>query len=275
MKKIIATFDGLKYADSTEKYALHLAKKYNVKLFGVFLEDLTYHSYKIIDMVGGDDVDLRKAEYLRRFDQENRENAIRLFHEHCEAEGVIYSTHRDRNIAIQELIHESLFADLVIIQNNETLTHYSEQTPTRFISGLLERSECPVLVVPPIFKNPEKVIFLYDGEPSSIFAIKQYAYLFPDENLHAELVTVNKKEQVIPDSHLLREWIKINYPDTSFHAITGDSHDEILRYLKNQVENTIVVMGAYGRGIISRMIHHSLADVLMSKLQVPLFIAHK
>lgn len=275
MKKIIASFDGLKYSASTEKYALEFAKKYNVKLFGVFLEDVNYHSYKITDMIGGDDVDIEKAEYLRKSDTDTRENSIKHFNTQCMEAGIIHSTHRDRNLAIQELIHESMFADLVIIQNNETHTHYSEDAPTRFISDLLERSECPVLVVPPVYRFPQKTIFLYDGEPSSIYAIKQYASLFPDENLCAELVTVNKKDNIIPDRHLLREWIKINYPDTSFHAITGNSHEEILHYLKEQIENTIVVLGAYGRGTISRMLHRSLADVLMKNLQVPLFISHK
>ena len=36
MKKIIAAFDGLKYSDSTERYAMDFAKKYNVKVHGVF-----------------------------------------------------------------------------------------------------------------------------------------------------------------------------------------------------------------------------------------------
>lgn len=275
MKKIIAAFDGLKYSDSTEKYALEYAQKYNVKLFGVFLEDISYHSYKITDLVGGDDVDIERAENLRKFDIETRENSIKRFNLRCTETRIAHSTHRDHNIAINELVHESLFADLVIIQNNETLTHYSEETPTTFISDLLERAECPVLVVPPIFRHTERVIFLYDGEPSSIYAIKQFTNLFPDESLRIELITVNKKEKLIPDNHLLREWINLTYPDASYQALVGDSHVEILTYLKEQFGNPIVVLGAYGRGTVSRIVHKSLADVLMKSVDMPLFIAHK
>ena len=277
MKKIIAAFDGLKYSDSTEKYVLEIAKKYNVRIFGVFLEDFTYHSYKLTDMLVDDDVDTVKAEYLRKFDVDTRENSVKIFNQRCADAGVVHSTHRDRNIAIQELTHESLFADLLVIQNNETFAHYSEETPTNFISNLLERTECPVMIVPPIYKKPSKTIFLYDGEPSSIYAMKMYAYLFPDENLRAELVTVqrNQEDKVVPDSHILKEWLKLNFPQTQFKVLTGEPNEEISNYLREQVENVVVIMGAYGRGGISRMIHRSLADILIRKLDTPLFIAHK
>lgn len=277
MKKIIAAFDGLKYSESTEKYALEAAKKYNDKIYGVFLDDFTYHSYKITDMLGGDDVDTLKAEYLRKFDVDTRENAVRLFTERCVEAGISYGMHRDRNIAIQELIHESLFADLIIIQNNETLTHYSEQAPSNFISDLLERAHCPVLAVPPLYKKPEKIIFLYDGEPSSIFAIKQFGYLFPGQQLKTEMLIVKKNEQdqSMPDNQLLKEWVKLNYPDTIFSVLPGDPREEIENYVNSMTENSILVLGAYGRGSFSRMVHKSLADTLIRKIDNPLFIAHK
>jgi nucleotide-binding universal stress UspA family protein len=133
------------------------------------------------------------------------------------------------------------------------------------------------MIVPPIYKKPEKTIFLYDGEPSSIQAIKMYGYIFPDESLRAELVTAkkNKEDKVVPDSHLLKEWLKLNYPETKFKVLLGDPNEEIPRYLREQTENVVVVLGAYGRGSISRMIHRSLADTLITKLNSPLFISHK
>ena len=104
-----------------------------------------------------------------------------------------------------------------------------------------------------------------------------YAYLFPDENLRVELVTVqrNQEDKVVPDGHILKEWLKLNFPQTQFKVLSGDPIEEISNYLFEQVENVEVVLGAYGRGGISRMIHRSLADILIRKLDTPLFIAHK
>jgi hypothetical protein len=51
MNKIIAAFDGLKYSESTGDYAIDIAKITDSKITGVFLDDRTYTSFKIYDLV--------------------------------------------------------------------------------------------------------------------------------------------------------------------------------------------------------------------------------
>lgn len=277
MKKIIAAFDGLKYSESTASYAIEIARKYNGKIFGVFLEDFTYHSYSIADLAA-DDYPEQHAAQLNKMDAEVRESSIKHFRQQCEEHGLVYSIHRDKNIAIQELLHETRFADMVIIQNNETLTHYSGNVPSTFIENLLERTECPVLLVPPEFRKIDKIVFLYDGKGSSVFAIKQFAYLLPgQQGVPAELLCVKRdgENDRLPDAHYLREWLKLYYQDVKTGTLTGNSHGEILRFLKEQVANCVVVLGAYERGSISRMIHRSLADDIIREINLPLFISHK
>jgi nucleotide-binding universal stress UspA family protein len=277
MKKIIAAFDGLKYSESTASYAIEISKKYNGKIFGIFLEDFTYHSYSITDLAR-DDYPEQHAAQLNKMDAEMRENAIKHFSQQCEEHGLIYSIHRNKNIAIRELLHETRFGDLVIIQNNETLTHYSENAPTTFIEDLLSRTECPVLVVPPRFEKIGKIIFLYDGQASSVFAIKQFSYLLPEQQgIPVELLCVKKQGENdrLPDSHYLREWLKLYYDDVRYTTLIGSSHEEILNFLKEQTTNSLVALGAYERGSISRMIHHSLADIIIKEINLPLFISHR
>lgn len=277
MKKLIAAFDGLKYAESTSNYAMKLAPAINAKVIGVFLEDFTYHSYNLAELSGkGALEDQREAE-LKRRDAETRESSMRRFRTALVSESVDFAIHRDRNIAIQELLHESMYADMLIIQNNETLTHYNEEVPTNFIANLLERTECPVLLVPPVYQNPEKVVFLYDGNASSVFAMKLYTYIMAGFDLPGDLLCVRKEkeEKGMPDSHLVKEWFKIHYPEGQHHMMHGNPSDMIEQYLKQQVKNTLVVLGAYQRGSISRMLHKSMADIIMRDLDMPLFIAHK
>jgi nucleotide-binding universal stress UspA family protein len=277
MKKIIVAFDGLKYSQSSAEYALYLGAKYGAAIVGVFLEDLTYHSYTITDLVGEQHVDEEKVQYLERRDVEAREKSINSFDSKCRDAGIVHFIHRDRNIAIQELLHESLYADLIIVQGDETLTHYSENLPTHFITDLLERSKCPVIIVPSHFRQPEKFILLYDGEPASIFAMRQFGNLFDDVFTPVEIVYVTKADGdvAIPDLMLLREWLKMHFPQATFHVLNGDPYQEIVNYLKGQVQNPFVVLGAYSRGGLSRFVHRSLADLIMTKVQAPMFISHK
>jgi nucleotide-binding universal stress UspA family protein len=276
MKKIIAAFDGLKYSESTALYALDIAKRYNGKVFGIFLEDFTYHSYNLSDLASDDYPEVRAA-YLNKTDAQTREFSIKHFANQCEEQGILYAIHRDKNIAIRDLLHETRYGDLVVVQNNETLTHYSESAPSGFIMDLLGKTECPILLVPPHYKKVEKIIFLYDGEASSVFAIKQFSYLMPGQRqTPVELLCVKRKgeNQAIPDSSHMREWLKLYHDDVQYKIIVGDPNEEIVKYLREQISNCLVVTGAYERNAISRILHKSMADRIMNAVELPMFISH-
>ncbi|OQP63760.1 hypothetical protein A3860_22735 [Niastella vici] len=278
MKKIIAAIDGLKFSDSALQYAVHLAQETNAHLVGVFLDDFTYHSYKIYELVsnsGG--VDEEKHKRLERADQHTREEAVEHFFKACREAGLNYSVHHDKSIALHELLHESIYADLMVIENKETLTHYEETIPTRFIRDLLSEVQCPVLVVPRKYKPLDKLILLYDGQPSSVHAIRTFSYLFPElKYLETEVISVreSRNNHHVPDNHLMKEFMKRHFPQANYTVLNGYADIKIPENLKAQNGNIMVVLGAYERSRVSRWFRESLADLLMEQIDAPLFIAH-
>ena len=68
--------------------------------------------------------------------------------------------------------------------------------------------------------------------------------------------------------------MKRHYPKAKFIVIKGWAEDEIVKHLKQTQENSLVVLGAYRRGSVSRWLHESIADILMKEVKTPLFIAH-
>jgi len=277
MKKIIAGIDGLRFSESTGTYAVHIAKELNAHLVGVFLDDATYNSYKIYDLVVKEGVSEQKLKQYDEKDNETRRTAAENFEKMCSDAELNYSIHHDHNIALKELLHESIYADLLIIDANETLTHYDERQPTRFIRDLLAGVQCPVLLVPPRYKPIEKILFLYDGEPSSVYAVRMFSYLFPAfKHLETEVLSVKNLTQSLhlPDNKLMKELMKRHFPKTNYKVIKGFASTEITNYLKGQMSNALVVLGAYKRGRISRWLSPSMADILMKELKLPLFITH-
>jgi len=273
MEKIIAAIDGLKYSKSTTYYASQLAKQANAHLTGVFLDDLTYTSYKIYDLADSEGVSVMKRDELDKQDREKRNKAVRSFIEDCKKAEVDFSIHHDRNTAIQELLHESIYADLLVIDSRETLSHQDERAPTSFIRHLLANVQCPVLVVPQKYKPVDKIVVLYDGGPASVYAIKTFSSLFPSLNqLPVEVVSVINNNH--PDYKLMKEFMANHYPGVSYTRLQGAAEKEILHYLKELKENALIVSGAYGRTTLSRWMRPSLADSLMHNLKAPLFIAH-
>lgn len=278
MNKILVAFDGLKYSRSASEYAIDLAAQMKAHLVGVFLDDFSYHSYKIYEVVhdeGG--VSEEKMERFEDEDRKARDHAVELFEIACREAGINHSIHHDRNIAIQEILHESIYADLIVVDGKETLTHYEENKPTRFIRDLLIHSESPVLVTPSDYRQIKKIVLLYDGEPCSVYAIKMFSYMFPEmKKLDIEVVSVKQGLQTmhLPDGRLMKEFMKRHFPEASYTILKGLPDIEIIKHLKHKNQDELIVLGAYRRSMVSRWFKPSMADFLMQDLHSPLFIAH-
>ena len=117
---------------------------------------------------------------LNSRDSETRDQSVQVFEQVCRQAGLQYTVHRDRNVALQELLHESIYADLLVIDSKETFTRFGQEPPTDFLRDLLTDVQCPVLVVPKTHRPPEKLVLLYDGAPSSVHAVKMFSYLLPN-----------------------------------------------------------------------------------------------
>ncbi len=277
MKKFVVAFDGLRFSESASDCAFALAKQSNAHLVGVFLNDFMRHSYKAYELIADDGNYETKRSTLEEKDIESRNRALDKFETACQEAGLHYSIHRDRGVAIQELLHESIYADLLILDNSETLTLYKEKTPSEFIRDLLTQVQCPVMLVPNKVRPIKKLVLLFDGEPSSVFAIKMFSYSLDSlKQESTEVVSVKNTNQTLhlPDNKLMKEFMKRHFPNASYTVLKGDPEEEILNYLKLQKNNPLVVLGAYQRGMASRWFRPSMADLLMKELKLPLFIAH-
>jgi len=277
MKKFIVAFDGLKFSESVRDYAIMLARQSGAYLVGVFLDDFTRHSYKIYDLITKEgDYEARQRQ-LEEKDRLKRNLAVESFETACQQSGLNYSIHHDRNVAIQELLHESIYADLLMIDNRETLTSYPEKVPSEFIRDLLTQTHCPVLMVPHHFKPISKLILLYDGEASSVHAIKMFSYTLSSlKQEPTEVVTVRDMDDSlhVPDNRLIKEFLKRHFPKATYTVLKGKSESTTVDFLMTQAGNPLIILGAYGRGKVSRWLNPSMADALMKNLKFPLFIAH-
>ncbi|MDP9079382.1 MAG: universal stress protein [Bacteroidota bacterium] len=277
MKKISAVFDGLKFADSTLAYAIKLAESSKALLSGVFLESFLYNSYKLDDLIGSHGLSQVKMKHLLEKDKETRLKSTAIFEQACKKAQLSYSIHHDPSFSIQEVLKESIYSDLLLINEDETFSNVPGQPPTHFIRELLASTQCPVLIIPAEYQEIEKVLLLYDGKPASVYAIKMFNYMMPWLRSKAtEVVSVADTQATaeLPDETLVREFIACHYPAASYTLLSGDPEEELLIYLKNSSKNSLVVLGAYQRSGVSRWFKSSMADRLMKEIDAPLFIAH-
>ncbi|MCR8560810.1 universal stress protein [Mucilaginibacter sp. BJC16-A38] len=277
MKKISAIFDGLKFSHATMAYAIKMAESSKALLSGVFLDDFLYHSNNVFDSSKDRDIFGEHIKKLQNEDKAIRQQSIAIFNAACIKAGINYVIHHDKSFAIDELLKESIYSDMLLIGADETMSPVKEEPPTSFIRSVLAATQCPVMVVPTECKAIEKVILLYDGKPSSVFAIKMFNYMFPwmrDLQTVVLSVTGAKTTLIFPDDPLIKEFVKCHYPNADYVLLPGEPEDKIPAYLGKAGQSSLIVMGAYRRSQVSRLFKTSMADIIMNELSMPLFIAH-
>ncbi|SIN65806.1 universal stress protein [Chitinophaga niabensis] len=275
MKKFIVALDGLNLSNSSIQTAIRLSKFHNAHLVGVFLDDFTRNSFSIYEVLeSGQDFE-KTVRLLAGKDARIRDQAVIQFEEACQEARVNYSVHRDKGFSLPDLLRESIYADLLILDANETFARHQEIPPTRFVKDLLAEVQCPVFLVPKHYMPVEKVVMLYDGAPTAVFAIKMFSHILPC-TLPAEVVTVKGEEDDLhlPENKLMKEFMKRRCPQATYTVLKGEPETEVLRHLQTAQENTLIVLGAYQRSAVSRWFKNSMADVLLRTLKCPLFIAH-
>ena len=240
MKKFIAAFDGYKFSESTLDYTIYLASQVNAHIVGVFLDDAIYHTYGYKEIVTHEGSSLEESVHQwNEEDRMHRDESVKMFEGVCRREGLMFSIHRDKNVALQELIHESIYADLLIINSKESFNYIKEDSPSRFLRDLLSDVQCPVLLVPDHFGEFDKLTILYDGEPASVHAIKMFSYLLSIfKKLDTDVITIRDEDNSmhLPDHRLMKEFMKRHFPKAEYQVFKGLAEDQILSVLHHQKE---------------------------------------
>jgi len=201
----------------------------------------------------------------------NIATGVNVFCNRCLHDDARHSVQHVKGNPLHEMIKESLYADVIIADGN---TSFNERDgwPSTFVGDLLENAKCPVIISPFDFDEINEVVFAYDGTDSSVFAMKQFIYLFPElSDVKITLLQVLKDEDAdITEKDKLKQLLMMHYSAVHYDTLHGNADMELFKKFLAQ-RNKILVMGAYGR---KKFLGRSTADILLKTLNIPIFIAH-
>jgi len=270
MKKLLLIFNGDTFSESTFDF---INKQYPLKsslLTAVFMSPVDYSivwgyplplgGYTDTEIVNADKI----AENIVRFETLCRENEIE------------YKVHKESDDSNADIIEkETRFADLLIISGSLFYNDADSEEPGYYMRHALHDAECAIIVFPDHYEYPVNNILTYDGSADSVYAIKQFAYLFPEWcNRKTYLVYANAKSKDIPDKELIEELARRHFPYLSMDKLEFDP----VKYFNTWVtdkESAIIVTGAYERSYFSELVKKSFIDETIRDHRVPVFIAHK
>src|SRR5579864_4355104 len=135
MEKILLAIDGQNLDENAVHFAAYLARVTQSNLTAIFLEDLVRKEQVIIQSEGDNEVQV--VSILDGADDEQsaavRDENILLFRELIRAEGIPASVYLDKGVPAVDIIEESRFADLLVIDAATSFSAFYEGPPTRFV----------------------------------------------------------------------------------------------------------------------------------------------
>ncbi|MBS0030687.1 hypothetical protein ACTJJ0_24500 [Chitinophaga sp. 22321] len=276
MEKILFISDAVSMSRECLDFSCYLGNLTHSKVTGVFLENQemelrsseTLQEIAVCAPVPGAPPDMQKQLYS--------DKNISCFKDICESNGVNCEIHKNLGMPAAEVIKESRYADMLVVDAATSFSWKPEASPTAFVREILEKAECPVIIAPAEFNGIHEVIFTYNGSMSSMFAIKQFAHLFPALR-HCKitvLTIMEADEQLKGNKSNLQEWLDIHYENVQLLILEDTNiRGRLLEYLFGR-ENAFIVMGAYGRSLLSKAIVPNPAETVIKLISQPIFISH-
>jgi hypothetical protein len=275
MRKILLAFDGTNFSNGAIEFANKLNVRNPILLTGTFLPQTNFAnlwSYSGGGLSGNEFIPLVEDE-----DAEAIQKNIKRFESYCIDNNIEYRVHKDYfDFALPGLKKESRFADLLIISSESFYENAGIAEPNDYLKEALHDVECPVIVVPEKFDFPACNILTYDGSESSVYAIKQFAYLLPELTGNETTLIYAKQngDEKLPDELNIEELVARHFNNLSLFRFEADPKKYFNSWLLEK-KSGIVVSGAFGRSGLSRLFHKSFISTAIRDHRIPVFIAHK
>lgn len=275
MKKIIYVADALNLHLENLDFAGYMCGLANSKLLAVFLENNEAEMRtETMIRTAAVNAGLNVAEETLSLKQHTCDTNIQRFKTACEMKGIDCVVHRDRGNPLAEVLLESRYADLLLLNVGTSFNSYYEETPSDFVKDVMTDAECPVILMPDNFSGIGELVFTYDGKPASVHAIKQFTWLFPQlSELKTVVISINPEEVSADERYKFREWMHAHYNYLDFLSTDGNVKMGLVELLFER-DKAFVVMGAYGRTMLSNFFKPSHANPVIKMINQAIFIAH-
>jgi hypothetical protein len=273
MKKIVLAFDGNNFSEGAFEFARRLNELDPILLTGIFLPQAELASLWSPLKAISDPME----SVMERDDTSIAKENIDLFKMLCDKNNIAYHVHEDfYDFVLPELKRESLYADLIILGSEIFYENITTQDSNVYLQQALHEAACPVVVVPEQFDFPQSIIIAYDGKEESIFAIKQFAYLFPEWSGLPVTVAYAGLESIedIPQRKMIEELIRSHFSNLSLTHLVFEPRKYFGSWMMEK-KSAILVSGSFGRSDLSLIFKKSFVNEVIRDHRIPVFVSHR
>jgi hypothetical protein len=272
MKKVLIAFDGKNFSDGAFEFARKLNELQPILLVGIFLPSAVFSNmWTYANANAG-----VYAPMIDEADNEKMEQNITKFENHCRNNDIDYRVHKGfLDYALPDIEKESIYADLLIIGTEIFFENLGIQSPNTYLQDALHSIKCAAVLVPEKFEFPESIVLAYDGSDDSVFAIKQFAYLFPELcNKEVLLIFASEDEEAdFPDKIEMEELAARHFSNLTLSKLDINPQKFFSTWIFDK-KSTLLVSGSYKRSGISQLFKKSFIKDVIAAHALPIFVTH-
>jgi len=271
-KQVLFVCAGSEFPQGAFNFLLQMQQEDQVNVLGLFFCPIDYEAiatasqipilapYDSIMVKARDTVADNKAEFARQCDKHYIRYTI---HEN--------NTQWKKNI----LAKESRYADLILLSGELFYAEINLHQPNVYLHQASQAAECPILVIPETYQQCDHLFIAFDGNKESMFAMKQFSYLFPQfTDLPAEVLYVkDENSSAIPDLDHLNRYARLHFGSMGFSKLQFKASRYFATWL-GEHKQVMLVAGSYGRSSLSYLTKRSFAEQVVRENKIPVFVAH-
>ena len=282
IKQVVAGIDGSEAASSAFAYAKHFAGRLACELKAVFVVDSRKTELPIVYATGHFDYAFARTYIppdpelkgfyakLKRDLEEFGRNVLEVCREDCGRGGIQFVSVMREGLPSTILAEESRSGDILFIGQKGENARFARTIVGSTTEDVVRSSPRPVVICPQEFRQPEKLLFPYDGsitaERALQFCINAFGAYWK------ELVLLFSEEQ---ESYLERELRYLNKHGVSFRIVAekGSPVETVLKVARREGSDLILV-GSHGRNKIKDYLLGSTTVHLVRESEIPVLVVY-
>ncbi len=274
IKKILVPQDGSSNAQSAVDYALWLAGRFGAGITGLHVVDIVSLEGPFLhDLSGsiGFEPFLNFSAKMRETLEARGKTILSEFDLRCEGTSVPRSTQLAYGIVAREICEKAQLADLVVIGRRGINEKFEYGMLGSTTESVIRKSPKPVLIVPPVFKEPKRPLLAFDGSQNSCKAMHSAAEWAKALNLELAVAVVSLRDEedaLLADArdYLGQYGIKVTY-----RHVKDEPHLGIERFYKENGHD-LIFMGVSHHSKLVEMVLGSTAEYVMRNIDGPLLL---
>ncbi len=266
LHKVIVPTDFSEVADNALRYAEQFAsiKGGVLELLHVYRPtSADFHQKVVVN------TDLEKV-YRQRLDD------LYVNVEQLTKKGVLFERIFEIGFPTQTILKYAKDADNSIIIMGSTGKNQHHSFMGSVSSSIVQKSNCPVLIVPPnvTFKPIHKIAYCSKDLSLDLKVLPRLMSLVNKMNAEMYIVHVENNESY--DISLLKEIWRSTYPQTNLHftSISGKDLNESIQTFAEQNDIDLLTMSTKIRHFWDNLFHKSATKAMTYQTKIPLLVLH-